>query len=127
MAVKVTERTMKAAVLLRRKDTLLYELTVGGDQPTFVLVDDKGRVLMSSDGSPPQAKYTRDWPLAGDAVDPVNQHVMALSFVAAVNYSYKVTHRPIEGPPVTLIDADYESQQPEGKWFVPLGVNVVKG
>ena len=127
MAVNKTVRKEDVAVLVRVRDGehLVYKITVLGAQPIFTLVDQDSRLLMSQDDSSiPQMVYTRRWPNPTD--NPVkvnNDHTMALSFLAAIKYTYLVEHRRSDDSVKSvIIDVDYESQRPEDTFFQNLGV-----
>ena len=127
MAVKKTSRQEDTSVFLavRKNEFLLYRVIVAGDQPMFVIADEKGNVIMTSQNLPPKKIYEQRWPDANPSTAKNQQHTIVGMFIAAVKYTYQVEHHKSDGTVHLAIDIDYERVKPfqaEDRFRQSLGV-----
>lgn len=94
---------------------LLYKMTALGDTPLFSLADDRGRIIMTSQGVPPQMNYERRWPINPDD-DPVpaeSDHSMVGLMPLVTKYTYKVELHKRDGSlKRVIIHSEYDRVEP---------------
>ncbi len=130
MAIVFVERanTPSVTIDLRDNDFLLYKMTVRGSRPIFTVEDSRAvRTIFSDEDEPATTEpllYERRWPIQGDIISTVTNHVAGISFLAAIAYTYQVECHRGNGTVEELKDIDLTSSAPEDKTFIRLGVNV---
>ncbi len=114
----------------RSGEYLLYKITALGSTPMFTLADDRGRMIMTSQGVPPQMNYQRKWPRSpdDDPVPRINEHAMIGLMGLVTQYTYEVElHRQDDSLKEKVVHSVYNRVEPfddADQFRRSLGVNV---
>ena len=131
MSVEVVVRveTVAVTVDVTNGERLRYQITTRGAAPIFSL-EDAGveQILLTQDDEPASTvplTHQRRWPRRGDEIVTLSDHVLSLSFLAAVQYTYKVDLLARGGAVKdAVIDMDFIATSAEDRHFQNLTVNL---
>src|SRR5437868_5647565 len=131
MSVEIVSRVEEPSVTvnLTAGERLIYQVIVRGSTPTFTLEDSRaGKTLLNSEDEPTSQEpltFSRRWPRQGDTIEVLTQHTMGMTFLAAVQYTYKADLLRPDGTKQPVIDMDFKSSSAEDDFFQNLAVSVI--